>query len=116
MPTLAANNNTSFGGDLINQKYAPLVGITVVAGDKDFIVGLFNQRITELSRQNLFPLKLTLITSALPAPFSADTHPMVVISSNRAEWLQKLFENAETKNSIDEITGYNDDTTFVNGA
>ena len=117
MPNLAANNNTSYGGTLINQKYSPLVDIVIPAGDgeKTFYENLFTRRITALSGQNLFPRTLTLLTSGLPTPISVDTPPMVVISSNRAEWMQLLFESGEAKNSAAAFTGYNDITTFSKG-
>ena len=91
MPSLAAENNELYGGSLINQKYAPLEGITIAPEDKDYYVKLFTSRIDKLKDQNLFPKKLTLITSGLPNPISVDSPPMVVISNNRAEWLKTLY-------------------------
>jgi hypothetical protein len=115
MPTLSADNNGSYGGSLINEKYSPLRSITIAAGDKDFYVNLFDERIKTLTRQNIFPTKLTLITSGLPAPDTFTSTPIVVISSNRAEWMKSLFDNADTKNRKARITGYNDPATFSEG-
>jgi len=55
MPTLSADNNGPYGGSLINEKYSPLRSITIAAGDKDFYVNLFDERIKTLTRQNIFP-------------------------------------------------------------
>src|SRR5260370_34233932 len=109
---LGASNNTLFGGSLFNQKYSPLDNIVIRAGDKDFYVKLFNQRITALS--NVFPKKLSLFTSAWPEP-DVDTAPMVVISNNRAKWIETLLDNAVAKNKVAAFTGYNDTKTFDNG-
>lgn len=112
--TLVADNNTRYGGVLINEKYSPLLlgSITILDADKSFIQTLFNNRITLL--RNLFPRKLTLFTQAWPV-VDEDTPPMVVISSSRAGWLKSLFENAKAKNKAGAITGYNDPETFANG-
>ena len=117
MPTLSVDsNNRNFGQNLINQKYSPLVNINVPAADRAFYTGLFNQRITELSRVNMFPRTLTLLTSGMPpSPIDVNSAPMVVISSNRAEWLKTLFDLAETKNRAAPFTGYSDETTFEMG-
>lgn len=113
MPTLAANNNTAFGGSLINQKYSPLADITILEADQAYYTGLFNRRIKKLSDANLFPRKLSLFTAAAwPVVAAATPPPMVVISSNRALWLSKLFKNADSKNRDAAFTGYNDPKTF----
>lgn len=115
-PTLVADNNGGFGGVLINQKYSPLVfgDEYPAAADKDSFSKIYNTRIKTLSDVDVFPKKISLFTRAWPA-VAAGTPPMVVISSNRAEWMQELFETAKTKNELDEFTGYLDVTTFQNG-
>jgi hypothetical protein len=112
--TLGASNNTTFGGTLINQKYSPLERIEISETDRDFYVGLFNRRINALSAGNVFPKKLSLLSSTWPTPV-VDTPPMVVISSNRAEWMSALFESGDLKNRDAAFTGYNDRTTFAKG-
>lgn len=115
-PTLVAENNTAFGGVLINQKYSPLVFDRDYppSSDKDFYTKIYRTRIKALSDDNVFPRKLSLFTRAWPV-VAAGTPPMVVISSNRAEWMKQLFDNAAAKNEVAAFTGYIDATTFQNG-
>jgi hypothetical protein len=115
--TLTAKNNKQYGGDLINQKYAPLQNITDPADEADetFLVKLFNRRVTALSAANAFPKTLTLLCRAWPVP-NVDEPPMVVISSNRAEWIERLFKNGTKKNTAAEFTGYDDTTSFAEDA
>jgi len=109
---ISAKKNTNYGGSLINQKYTPLDNLNIVNEEKDNYVGLFNSRITSFSSINAFPVKLSLISAWPASPIHVANAPMVVISSNRAEWLRKIFDNATAKGAT---TGYNDTETFDNG-
>src|SRR5688572_2563946 len=112
---LSANNDTNFGGTLINQKYKPLDNIVISGSDKTFYVELFNRRIRALASMLPFPKKLSLFTTAWPPAPDIDTAPMVVISTKRAQWIKTLLDNAVEKNNVEKFTGYNDLNTFISG-
>src|SRR5919205_3439357 len=115
--TISADNHENYGGNLINQKYSPLHNITdpVDKADEDFVIKLYNRRVKALSAANAFPKQLQLWSRPLPA-LNLDEAPMVVISSNRAQWVEGLFKNGTKKNTSAKFKGYDDATTFAEDA
>ncbi len=107
--TIAAKNNTNYGGSLINQKYSPLVNISL----DDAVDDIFNRRGNTLSEIGAFPKVLNLYSNWAQIEPAVDVAvaPMVVISSNRATWMAKLLENAQNRGPIN----YNDAKPFDEG-
>lgn len=111
---ISANNNTSYGGTLINQKYSPLEQIVISnPSDQDVLAyrAIFHGRINALTAVNAFPKKLSL-AAKWSLEIKVNEPPLVVISSNRAEWLERLFSAQQSKPSR---KGYLDPNTWDKG-
>lgn len=101
---IPVKNNTQYGGNLINQKYAPLDINSINIDDnieKEY-KNLFENRIELLRGRNLLPSRLNLYANnweviktnegainALP--------PIIVVSSNRAEWIKERYEDVASE-------------------
>ncbi len=108
---LSAKNNPNYGGCLVSQKYSPLADIQLLGPRTDY-AKLFTKRISVLDGMAAYPPCTLYIYGNLPA-FNADPVPMVVISSNRAGWMQTVLQNAVDHGPFDD--GYLDATTFAGG-
>ncbi|KZN33785.1 hypothetical protein N475_19640 [Pseudoalteromonas luteoviolacea DSM 6061] len=93
--TINVNANAQYGGNLINQKYAPIaVNANPIQDDnQQLYVNLFNNRINVLQAGNLIPSNLNFYCADWNALSNAvnganATPPIIVISSNRSRWLQ----------------------------
>lgn len=107
-----ADYNTNYGGPLINQKYSPLSNITLVDQDKMFYWQMFADRLQSLT--GAYPPQLLNFYGKLPNVTEAQTKiaPIVVASSNRADWMEGLLLTAQNREFPN---GYLDNTTFYNG-
>jgi hypothetical protein len=109
MPDLVINAivNPSYGSVEITNKYAPLTNIILDNTDRDNAIKVINKRMTALTGR--FPKKLLFYASW---PHVDATIPaVIVISSNRAEWIAKQFAE-EDDNPNDRLTGYLDNRTL----
>ncbi len=97
-------NNEQYGGNLINQKYAPLAindpQAPIDNGAQAEYVALFQNRINLLTNRGLLPSQLNLYAADWPAIQTAESAPaslppIVVVSSNRAEWIFNGYELAK---------------------
>lgn len=119
---IPVQNNAQYGGALINQKYAPLEvnAAEIDNGAQAEYVALFQGRIGLLQNQNILPRQLNLYASnwaniqnneaavaALP--------PIVVISSNRAEWINEK-NNTAIELQPGNFVNVNDTAALVAGA
>ncbi|MGE5329272.1 MAG: hypothetical protein ACM3KR_07185 [Deltaproteobacteria bacterium] len=113
-----ARNNPNYGGNLINQKYSPLTDIVIPDDQGAAYKQLFTKRAQKLTETGCYPPNTTL---KLYANWPADTNhdgipdvnqdeiPMVVVSSNRANWMHTILDNA---NSRADFADYLDSHTF----
>lgn len=111
MPIASVKNNVQYGGNLINQKYAPLENIQL-GNPRATYDAIFQARSIALTQLDVFP-KLLNFYFTPPAVVNVNQPPMVVISSNRAEWLATLFQNATATGQ--RAGGFTDAHTFDNG-
>jgi hypothetical protein len=125
MPELVINaaNNPTYGSPEVNNKYAPLQDIKLTLpfrpnpnepenpGDRDLARKIISKRLSALSDLGAFPKKLKLYYT-LPAPVNVNTPAVIVISSNRAEWIADQFEAPDPKYNP---TGYLDGQTITKG-
>jgi hypothetical protein len=111
---LNATNNPNYGGNLINQKYSPLEHIVVEGNAADYR-NLFAQRSGLLTAINAYPPNALNLYANWGTIIPVDNRaPLIVISSNRADWMQTILQNAA--NHGDFANGYLDPSTFVTGA
>ncbi|HEY8036862.1 MAG TPA: hypothetical protein VIF37_14875 [Methylobacter sp.] len=114
---IPVQNNAQYGGNLINQKYAPLA-INAVAIDNAVqaeYVALFQRRIALLNGQGILPRQLNLYAANWGAIQAAEANaatlrPIVVVSSNRAEWIHHTYTLA---NELEPLDGNFNDVTDV---
>jgi len=87
---ITTNKNTQYGPPLVNQKYAPLLAPQIVAADQAVYTALLTNRATNLRAANRFARPLTLVTPNWATVIAAEAGhlpPLVVISSNRSNWI-----------------------------
>jgi hypothetical protein len=109
-----ARANPTYGGNLINQKYSPLQNIILNPVDANYYRGLYTGRSVPLANINVYPpnaLNLYANWPALPPPI-VGTPPIVVASSNRAEWMATILQNAAGHGPF--VNGYLAADTFDN--
>jgi len=90
MPPVITDKNGNYGGPAVTQKYSPLQNIGFVAADQAFYSALLTNRRTLLLNMNILPQPLNLAAPNWPAMIAAEAGhapPLVVISSNRANWI-----------------------------
>src|SRR5688572_20085061 len=105
---IPVQNNTSYGGVLVNQKYAPFA-VNALAIDNDLqnaYQALFQGRIDLLNGQGLMPRQLNLYAADWQAVRDAEAAqaslpPIVVISSNRSAWIAAGYDTAENLAPLD---------------
>lgn len=109
--TITAQNNTTYGGSLINQKYTPLANTTV---DDVALLALMEGRNKVLREKYAFPSMLTFISNPKLVPGAPSAlPPMFVHSSNRAQWIKSLFDNLDVvMQERQNLEGYTDPSTF----
>jgi hypothetical protein len=105
---IPVQNNSSYDVNLINQKYAPLAVNAVVLDNtvKQEYGNLFRGRIEQLKNQNLFPAPLRLYAADWNQIQTNETAagalpPIVVVSSNRADWILESYNRIEYANFAD---------------
>ncbi len=88
---VATDKNTSYGPPLVNQKYSPLLGPVVVPADRPIYSGLLQNRMRLLRAYGLIGAQLDLTVpnwANVVAGEAGHLPPLVVVSSNRATWMQ----------------------------
>lgn len=116
-------NNAQYGGVLVNQKYAPLA-VNAAPIDNTAqaeYVSLFTNRINLLNGQGLMPRQLNLYTANWAAVRAAEAlpaslPPIVVISSNRSQWIFTGYDTAANLQPLNaNFTDVNDIRALVAG-
>lgn len=91
---------SNYGGSLVSQKYQPVETPALLATDKDDCLELVNDRIDVLRDAGKLPRALDFYTSGTSAAILlaedniASQPPLVVISSNRSQWIAAGFARA----------------------
>jgi hypothetical protein len=99
MPVQAEYNKQYRESQLVNQKYQPLAGnVGIVPSDKGLYSELLRTRHKLFKDNNLLPQALTLVTDSWRDTITAEAGrrqpPLVVVSSDRAEWIKKGIDAA----------------------
>ena len=87
---ITTDKNTQYGPPLVNQKYAPLLNPQFNAADQAVYTSLITNRAANLRAANRFARPLTLATpnwNNVVAAEAGHLPPLVVISSNRSNWI-----------------------------
>lgn len=94
---ITAKYNPNYGTPLITSKYSPLMDIQITNIDGDSVSKIFNGRINPLSIINKIPSHLCLwIRPEVYATLNnLSKHPVVVISTKRAEFISSKLQEAE---------------------
>jgi len=91
MPPISTDRNGNYGPPLVSQKYSPLANIQLTPADQNYCSALLTNRRNLLIAQNIFPQQPLILTApSWPAIIAAEAGhdpPLVVISSNRAQWI-----------------------------
>lgn len=93
---ISTDKNTNYGGALVNQKYTPLANISIGPSDTTYCSQLMTNRVTLLRSRNRWGRTLRLITPNWDQVKGKAAHrpPLVVISSNRSNWIKQGLEAA----------------------
>lgn len=97
MPPIITDKNTNYGPPLVSQKYSPLSNIEFTKDNIDLYSGLLTQRRRLLKDSLLLPQLLTLAAPdwrAIVAAEAGHSPPLVVISSNRSDWIKAGIDAA----------------------
>jgi hypothetical protein len=100
---ITTDRNPNYGPPLPSQKYAPLSATVYAAADGPIYDGLLNNRMAMLRAAGLIGQQLDLTVPSWAATTAAEAGhlpPLVVVSSNRANWIKQgvLAGNAELAN------------------
>lgn len=94
-PVISAYRNSAYGPPLVNQKYAPLEDIVFTGADTDTCDAFLTRRWQLLAGMGLLPQPLHLIVpkwSTVTEAEDGTKPPLVVISTNRSNWIKKGIE------------------------
>jgi hypothetical protein len=101
---ISVRRNSSYGPPNVTDKYSPFIEITFETGNKAIHSGLLENRYKLLTGSGLFPQRLKLIlpnwTTAIASEVGAKA-PLVVISTNRAQWIKEGFDAGEAQPSTE---------------
>lgn len=97
------NKNTNYGGTLVTQKYSPLENIQYSQDDRTVYSALLTNRWNLLRGVNILPRNLRLATANWQAVIASEAgkrSPLVVISSNRSNWIAEGIAAAENQLAV----------------
>jgi hypothetical protein len=107
---ISTNKNTAYGPPLVTAKYSPLENIKFDAADRPIYTGLLNNRMTMLRAVGLIGQQLELTVPNWNATVNAELEhlpPLVVVSSNRADWIRRGINAGNTQLHDLGIAAYN---------
>lgn len=99
---ITTDKNTSYGPPLVNQKYRPLENVAFNVADLAIYTGLLNNRTALLRATGLIGQQLKLATpgwAAITAAEAGHLPPLVVVSSNRAQWMRSGIDAGIAQNA-----------------
>lgn len=106
---IKAERHMNYGGTAVTQKYSPLHNITYTRTDESVYSKLLTNRLDLLVAANILPQPLRLVTDWEKAlSRGAPDPPLVVISSNRSNWIATGLRVAKDQKTITEYEGSND--------
>lgn len=111
---ILTNKRAQYGGAKVTTKYAPLEDITYVNSDIQYYSALLTNRYTLLQNRSLIqPLNLTTPNWAnIIANEAKKESPLIVISSNRSEWIYNGILSGETQLNILGLTSFDNPSDF----
>lgn len=119
---IQVENHRNYGGDLVTQKYSPLVinNTPIDNANENAFKKLFNDRVARLVGQGIFPRRLTFRTANWDTIQRNEANanslpPLVVVSSNRAAWIHGIWDNTDQIQNGN-YAGVNDRGALVAGA
>ena len=97
---IGTDRNTTYGGTLVTTKYSPLRSISFEASDAAVYSRLLFNRWSLLKSTGLLPQPLNLAVANWKTTIDSEAEkkpPLVVISSNRSEWIKAGITAARTQ-------------------
>lgn len=97
---IVTDKNTNYGPPLVNQKYAPLAAIAYNVADQPIYTGMLNNRMAMLRATGLIGQQLRLAVpnwGVVTAAEAGHLPPLVVVSSNRAQWIRRGIDAGITQ-------------------
>ncbi|MBO1348080.1 MAG: hypothetical protein EBE86_012105 [Hormoscilla sp. GUM202] len=97
---IQTDKNTNYGGNLVSQKYTPLQNIQYNQNDRPYYSALLTNRWNLLNNANILRQPLALVVRDWNEIINAEAGnnpPLVVISSNRSNWIRQGITAAETQ-------------------
>ena len=101
---IGTDRNTTYGGTLVTNKYSPLRSIVFHSSDNDIYNALMLNRWRILNSTGLLPQPLNLALADWTATIASEAGqnpPLVVISTNRSEWIKAGITAARTQPAYD---------------
>jgi len=92
---ITVKKNIAYGPPNVTDKYSPFLNITLETGNKAIHSGLLENRYKLLTSSGLFPQTLNLILPNWDTAVGNEVGakgPLVVISTNRANWIKKGYD------------------------
>ena len=106
---IKAERHMNYGGTAVTQKYSPLHNITYTRTDASVYSKLLTYRLDLLRAAAILPQPLQLVTDWEKAlSRGAPDPPIVVISSNRSNWIATGLSVAKKQKASTEYEGSND--------
>jgi hypothetical protein len=97
---IATDRNTVYGSSEVTNKYSPLANIGLIAADQGLYTGILAFRDRIMRARNMLPGALTLAVpnwAALVAAEAGHAPPLVVVSTNRGQWIADGVNAAATQ-------------------
>lgn len=107
---ITTDKNTNYGPPLVNQKYAPLLAPVFNGVDQPIYTGMLNNRMAMLRAIGLIGQQLRLAVPNWGVATAAEAGhlpPLVVVSSNRAQWIRRGIDAGVTQLANLGIAAYN---------
>jgi hypothetical protein len=108
---ITTDKNINYGPPLVNQKYAPLLAPVINVAGQPIFTGLLNNRMAMLNAAGLIGQALKLATTpswaAITAAEAGHLPPLVVVSSNRAQWIRRGIDAGLAQAGLLGIAAFN---------
>ena len=97
---ISVRRNSSYGPPNVTDKYSPFIEITFETANKPIHSGLLENRYKLLTSSGLLPQRLKLILPNWATSIASEVGakaPLVVISTNRAQWIKDGFDAGQAQ-------------------
>lgn len=111
---IQAKDNDRYGGPLVTQKYRPLEDVTIDKANRAACSWMLSNRHDLLTAMGNMPRPLTLFMQDWDAAVDAEANrtqnlpPLIVISSNRSNWIRAGLNAAQVQANLRGVTNFRD--------